>query len=109
MSSSLAFSLLHEKNELEKKLEDDKKYIFKLERKLLEWAKKKGIVNLRDISLDRSEWSRMETTKHYDFQSGTHMKGGKDLETIISDQAYEIQVLRAALVQRLKSTDDKPF
>lgn len=87
---------------MEKKMEDDKKYIFKLERKLLEWAKKKGIKSLKDISLDRGERSKFGTSKQFDYgsipQYEAYGKSGKDPETIIAEQAYEIKVLRAALV-----------
>ena len=83
-----------------------------LERRLLEFAKMLGITNFKDISLThtQAEESRRDSHKlesEWGSKSvNTESYGGdkdekyiKELETKTSNQAYEIQVLRATLVK----------
>lgn len=110
----ILFSLTNEKHELEKKLAENKKYITKIEQKLLQMAKGKPTGNeLRDIS-----FSHLNTTnsQNYNPQSSfsfdSKQKSGKkpeqkkpagkdvkSLEETIANQAYEIKILTTALVK----------
>ena len=102
--------MTNEKNELEKKLSENKKYVTKIEQKLLQLAKKGSTGNeLKDISFSHLNSMNSQNQNHqssFSFDSKqksenkkkSTVKDVKSLEETITNQAYEIKVLTTALV-----------